>query len=558
MRKGTRWLPAVLAATTLAAAGGVRAEDPPRCSLRMRDVAPEAGLDFVHDRGAGGAKHLPETMGGGLAWLDYDGDGRLDLYAVQSGPYPPDASSRAANRLYRNLGDRRFAEVTAAAGAGDRGCGQGAVASDVDGDGDADLYVTNIGRDVLLRNRGDGTFEDATGAAGLGLDGWSSSAALADADGDGDLDLYVSRYLDYAPDHGLYCGDPERGELEYCDPSLFTGATDAFYRQEDGGIFAEETRTAGFAAATGRGLGVLWTDLDGDGAPDVYVANDLDPNLLFANRGGTFRDESLLSGAAVNRDGAAEAGMGVAVADVDGDLAPDLAVTNFDVETNTLYRNLGPLFFRDDSAVSGFGLPSFNRLAFGLVAADLDRDGAIDFYVANGHIFERPKRENVFYEQPDQVLLGDGAGGFRALDCAWLRAAPTVARGLAAADFDRDGDVDLAVQANGGPLALLENRSPDAPWLGVELRGDGGNTEGVGARAVLTAGGRRQVRWIVAGDSYQSSSERRALFGLGTDGPIEVDVEVEVEIRWPSGRRQRLAGPPAGHYLRLYDRRYDP
>ncbi len=517
--------------------------------VRMVDVAARAGIDFVHDNGAAGDKHLPETMGAGLAWLDYDGDGWQDLYVVQSGAYPADGGARAANRLFRNLGDGRFVDVTARAGAGDRGCGQGATAADLDGDGAVDLYVTNIGPDSVLLNRGDGRFHQAAGDLGLGLDGWWSSAALADADGDGDLDLYVTRYLEYEPDHGFHCGDPDTGELRYCDPSLFYGARDAFYRndlEEGRARFDEVTAAAGIAPADGRGLGVLFTDLDGDGRPDLYVANDLNLNFLYANAGaGRFVDRSLVSGTAVNRDGKPEAGMGVAVADVDGDLDPDLAVTNFDVETNTLYRNLGGLDFDDVSAPSGFGLPSFNRLAFGLVAADLDRDGDLDFYVANGHIFERPKRENVSYRQPDQVLLGDGGGRFTPLECAWLEERPSVARGLAAVDFDNDGDVDLAVQENGGPLALLENRSPAAGWLGVELEGAGANTQAVGARVTLRRSGAAQVGWVLAGDSYQSSSDRRLLFGLGAGGPGEL------EVRWPRGRRQRWTAPPAGAYLHL-------
>jgi len=529
--------------------------------IAFEAVARSAGLDFRHETGARGGKHLPETMGAGLAFLDADGDGWQDLYLVQSGP-SPGGGEGARNRLFRGWGGRgeiRFEEVEAS-GAEDPGYGQGATAADVDGDGRTDLYVTNDGRDALYLNRTEpgGTirFVDATAEAGLGLEGWSSSAAFADAEGDGDLDLYVSRYLEYTPDHGLECRDTETGRRKYCDPSLFLGAGDRFFLQGEPreGLprFADATEAAGLGEARGRGLGVVFTDLDGDGLPDLYVANDLTLNFLFRGRGTSsdggvsFEDLSLFSGTAVNREGKPEAGMGLAVGDVDGDLDPDLAVTNFDVETNTLYRNLGELAFDDVSAPSGFGPPSFNLLGFGLIFADLDRDGDLDAYVANGHIFERPPRENVAYRQPGQVLLGDGAGGFHAVECSGLAERATLARGLAAADVDNDGDVDLAYQVNGGEPELLRNDTEGGNWVGVELRGVGANTEAIGARVVLETDRGRRVRWVLAGESYQSSGDKRLLFGLA-----EGEEPRELEVLWPSDRRLRLSSPPAGHYLRL-------
>ncbi|HVR28805.1 MAG TPA: CRTAC1 family protein [Thermoanaerobaculia bacterium] len=510
-------------------------------------------MPFRHVAGGSGGKHLPETMGAGLAWIDYDGDGWLDLYLVQSGPYPPAGSAEAANRLFRNRGGEGFEEVPAS-GTEHTGYGQGVLALDLDGDGATDLIVTNVGATALLRNRGDGTFEDASGRLGEPASprAWGSSVAAADAEGDGDLDLYVAQYLDYDPEAELFCGDRATGERDYCDPAMFEGLRDHFFRNRGDGSFEEVGRQVGLGGADGKGLGVIFGDLDGSGRPDLYVANDLTLNLLFRNRGdGVFEDLSLLSGAAVNAHGRPEAGMGVIMADLDGDGDPDLAVSNFDVETNTLYRNLGGLSFEDASSVSGFGLPSFNLLGFGLIAADFDLDGALDVFVANGHIFERPRRENVSYRQRDLLLRGDGRGRFAEVRCAALESAPRVGRGAAAADFDLDGDVDLAVANNDDGPTLLINRIAEMAhpgWLGVELVGGAPNTEAIGAVVTLRQGDRAQRRWVLAGDSYLSSGDRRVVFGLADrDAPLVLDVD------WPSGKHQRVVAPSSGRYLRLVE-----
>ncbi len=542
-----RHAPVLLCLAAIVPALASAAETEACRGLSFHDVALEAGLRLDHVNGAIGAKHLPETMGSGLAWLDYDSDGLLDLYVVQSGPFPPDGDASAANRLFRNVGSGRFADVTDATGTGDRGYGQGAVAADVDGDGFVDLYVSNYGPDVLLRNRGDGTFVDGTTQAGLGLAGWSASAALADADRDGDLDLYVTRYVEFDPAMDIFCGDPDSGQRRYCDPSLFRGATDRYYRNLGQGRFEDATEAAGFAGADGKGLGVVFTDLDGDRLPDVYVANDLTINLLYRNRGdGTFEALSLISGAGLNRDGKAEAGMGLAVGDVDGDGDPDLMVSNFDVETNTLYENLGRLEFRDVAAESNFGPPSFNLLGFGLVLGDMDLDGDLDTYTANGHIFERPNRDTSTYAQPDLLLLGDGKGGFRSASCGPAFDGRHVGRGLAAADYDDDGDLDLAVVNNGGPLQLLRNESVQRTWLGIRLSGRSPNTEAIGARVAVTDGSTTQLRWVQAGQSYLSSNDRRLLFGFA-DGVAPTKLTVE----WPEGTSSVIETPKANRYLHV-------
>ncbi|RMH21391.1 MAG: CRTAC1 family protein [Acidobacteria bacterium] len=518
---------------------------PEPCAITLVDVAADAGLDFRHRRGARGAKQLPETMGSGVAWLDFDGDGWLDLYAVQSGPLPGDAppgDPARANRLFRNLGGAsspRFVEIPAAAGAGDRGYGQGVVAGDADGDGTVDLYVANFGPDALYVNRGDGTFEERTAAAGLGLDGWSSSAAFADYDRDGDLDLYVTRYLIYDLGHDLFCGDLDAGERDYCAPWLFAGASDRLYRNRGDGTFDDVTAAAGLAGADGKGLGVIFADLDGDRWPDLYVANDQTVNSLFRNRGdGTFEDLSFLSGAGVNQEGLPEAGMGLAVGDVDGDGRPDLAVTNYDVETNTLYKNLGGMQFADVSVPSGFGLPSFNLLGFGLALADFDRDGDLDAYVANGHVREHTRRQSVAYAQPDLVLLNDAGPDrrFVPLPCAVPPAPHHVGRGLAWADFDRDGDPDLAISNSGGPLQLLRNDGAGGGWLGLGLRPA---AAAVGALVRLRSAAGEQSRLILAGDAYQSTSAPEALFGFRSP-------PTTLSVTWPDGRRVLLRHPPTG------------
>ncbi|MCY3969807.1 MAG: CRTAC1 family protein [Acidobacteria bacterium] len=562
---------ALFAASTPAAGWpqiGATSED---CGFDFVDVAAEAGLSFVHESGASGGLHLPETMGAGTAWIDFDGDGWMDVYLVQSGPFPPQGGQSSADRLFRNLGPEaagnfRFEPVET--GTLPRGYGQGVVAADIDGDRDVDLLVSHYGPTVLLRNLGDGAFAvpeplpAASPEAGADAFPWGSSMALAD--GDGDLDLYVSRYVDYDPEHGLVCrrDGPDSGR-QVCDPSLFLGQHDRYYLNRGGGVFEDATAPAGLGGAHGKGLGVVFTDLDGDGMADLYVANDLTLNLLFRNRGdGTYEDQSLLSGAAVNGHGRPEAGMGLAVADFDLDGDPDLAVTNFDVETNTLYRNDSTAAghqFEDTSAVSGFGLPSFNLLGFGIVAEDLDRDGSLDVYVGNGHIFSTPSRDNTSYRQRNLLLRGAGTGSFAEVRCDWTDRDPLVSRGVALGDFDNDGDGDLLVTANDGPVRLWRNdaAAPRGGWLAVELRGSARNTQGVGAAVTLVpaAGTRPERRWVLRGDSYQSSSDHRlrwaaASSGRGiTAGGAGDGGILRLDVHWPSGDRTRIVDPPRGVYL---------
>ncbi len=626
-------------ATLETTASGSAAESTDECPIRFVDQTVPAGLSgFRHQSGARGEHHLPETMGAGVAWLDYDGDGWSDLYLVQSGAFPPISSSAKeaslasdGARLFRSLGvdangEVRFEDKTGAAGLLQPRVpiyGQGVLAADFDNDGDPDLLLTGYRGITLLENR-NAVFHQVEISSPTVAREWSTSAGAADANSDGRLDLYVARYLDYDPAADLLCGDEvdrvaagiggpgggaqtastqsplepgangaNTGHREACDPSLFEGQRDVFWLGEKsaGLTFKEATLDWGLqlgdGEVVGKGLGVLFVDLDEDARADLYVANDITPNHLFLNRGEEgFVDESLLSGAAVNQYGKAEAGMGLAVIDIEGDGDPDVAVTNFDVETNTLYRNDGGGFFQDVSTESGFGLPSFNQLGFGLLSADFDLDGFTDLYVANGHIFKQPKRPNVSYEQEDQVLRGSAGSGGRTGALKWIRCATEglpkrVSRGAASADYDLDGDLDIVVTHVDEVPVLLESQTnvavptglagrrgvPKAAglggesWVGLALSGSVSNRDSVGAVVRLRAGsGPAHSEWVLASGSYLSSSARDLRFALGsrTEGngssPSPPDSSVErLEIRWPSGRRLVLASPPHGALLRVVE-----
>lgn len=551
-----------------------------RCPLRFQEATEATGIDFTHDSGRSGAKHLPETMGAGVAWLDFDGDGWLDLFLVQSGPFPPDEGGEngrsPAHRLYRGIGPGaarggeaasergRFVDASHLLPAGiPGGYGQGALAFDVDGDGDQDLLLTAIrGRGpsqsavTLLRNVR-GSFQVETLEQPAMAYRWATAATAADVDRDGDLDLFVAHYLDFDPAAEIFCGRPatesEPAQPEYCDPSLFTGQSDLFWRNEAGTLRLDAERGPRLpsGAVLGKGLGALFIDVNGDDWPDLYVANDITPNHLHVGGADGFVEDGLLAGVAVNAEGKPEAGMGVAALDVDRDGDPDLAVSNFDVETNTLYLNLGGGAYEDRSAASGFGVPSFNLLGFGLVAEDFDLDGWVDVYAANGHIFEQPMRANVAYRQPDLLLLG-GDRRFTPVPCAVEAFPARVSRGAASADFDRDGDVDLVLTHIDEAVALVANTldpSGDA-WVGVELRSPGANTEAVGARVSLRTTSEagsvsEQARWVVAGGSYLSSSARELRFAT------DPSASTAVEVHWPTGRELRIESPPLGRILRI-------
>ena len=519
------------------------------CPVLFRDVAAQAGLKFLHQRGATPAHQLPETMGSGLAWLDYDNDGWMDLYVVQSGPFSGNGGPRPPDRLYRNNRDGTFTDVTEKAGLKNTGYGMGAIAADYDNDGWVDLFVTNFGRNVLYHNNGDGTFTDVTEKAGVGGSGWSTSAAFADFDGDGFLDLFVVRYLDYSVEKNYFCGDPVKGRRDYCHPSLYPPIGNLLFRNNGDGTFTDVTDSSGIGGSRGKGLGVVVTDIDDDGRPDIYVANDTTMNFLFHNLGAMkFEDVSLISGAGVNASGRAFGGMGVSAGDLDGDGRIDLAVANFEAEPNSFYRNLGSGVFEDASSMSGFGPPAFNFSGFGLNMLDAANAGRLDVFIANGHVLEVPKMQGVTYAERPFLMWNDGKGRFHEKGCGEPFRRALVGRGSAVADYDNDGDLDIAVSNSGGPLELLRNDGKHGGWVGLALSGTKSNRQGIGARVTLETENRRQVREVKAGDSYLSSSDPRVHFGLG-GAAIR-----RVVVRWPSGIVQEVSSARPGRYQTIEEK----
>jgi enediyne biosynthesis protein E4 len=528
------------------ARGPDKAEKAPGCPVSFTDVAESSGLKFRHDKGATRERRLAETMGSGLAWLDYDNDGWMDLYVVQSGPFPPSASSgaRAQDRLYRNNHDGTFTDVTEKAKLKDNSYGMGAVAADYDNDGFTDIYVTNYGRNILYRNNGDGTFTDVTDRAGLAVNTWSTSAAFADFDGDGYLDLVVLRYVDDSKEKDLFCGDRTTGKRDYCTPKLFPPTHDFLFHNNRDGTFTDITASAGLDKALGKGLGVVVADVDDDGKPDIYVANDTTMNFLFHNLGGNrFEDVSLVSGAALSSAGTPYGGMGVNAGDLTGSGRLDLVVANFEAELNSFFRNLGQGVFEDATSASGFGGPSFLFSGFGLNLFDAANLGRLDVFVANGHVMETPALKGSTAAQRPFLIWNDGKGKFHEKGCGAPFSRELIGRGSAVADYDNDGDLDIAVSNSNGPLELLRNDGTHGNWIGFALRGTKSNRQGVGARITIETEAGRQIREVKAGESYLASCDPRVHFGLGASTAVK-----KIVIRWPSGIVQEVSDARPGKY----------
>jgi hypothetical protein len=515
--------------------------------VRFTDVTEEAGIRFRHHHGGGGEKRLVEIMSGGGGLWDYDGDGDVDLFFTNGAPLPGySGPSPLSDALYRNEGGR-FTDVTAEAGLVTPGYSMGCVAADYDNDGDLDLYVTRFGPNRLYRNNGDGTFIDATENAGVGHESFGANAAFSDIEGDGDLDLYVANYVIDAP---VYCGDRARGLRTYCHPDNYVGAPDVLYRNESDGTFSDFTREAGVEAPGGRGLGVLVTDYDEDGDPDVYVANDSEMNFLFRNLGsGRFEETALSAGVGFDEEGRPQGSMGLDAADFDSDGKLDLFVTNYEGESNTLYRNLGDGTFVDVTYRAGLALPSLPWVGFGTNFFDFDNDADPDIFVANGHVMD-PEflPESTSFAQRKQ-LYENREGRFT--DISPL-AGPAfereqVGRGTAFGDWDDDGDVDLVVMNNDDVPNLLRNETGNGNhWIRLRLVGRESNRDGIGSFVAVAAGGKRQIDELRSGTSYLSQNDLRLHFGLGAVDRIE-----RLEIRWPSGRRETLLDLPVDEELLL-------
>ena len=516
---------------------------PIESAIHFTDVTDTVGIRFTHANGATGEFHLPETLGAGGAFLDYNNDGYLDLYLV---------NSAAPSVLFRNNSDGTFKDVTSSAKMNNQGSyGHGVACGDYDNDGYVDIYVTNFGPNRLYRNDGDGTFTDVTAQAGVGDPRWSSSATFFDYDSDGYLDLYVVNYVNYKSDASApvcfaqaVVNLPAFGETErvrgYCHPKNFEGAPDRLYRNNGDGTFTDTTEAANIrdpgGMFLGKGLGVVAADFDADGNPDIYVANDDTPNYLFYNKGdGTFAEIAILIGCAYSADGVAQAGMGVDAGDYNGDGFLDLFVTNFSYETNTLYRNNGDGTFTDVSYKARLGEESYLFLGFGTGFFDPDNDGHLDIFVANGHIFPNIERTTdvLSYRQPNQLFLNQTDGTFGEMQ---LEDRHAVSRGTLFGDYDNDGDTDVLVtQLNGkGTLLRNENRTSNN-YLRLKLIGTLSNRDGIGTRVTLTLGTESQTREVRRGYSYLSSNDPRLLFGLEERTLVD-----KLQIRWQSGIVQTL------------------
>lgn len=510
--------------------------------FRFREIAAEAGLDFVHVSGMTEVKHFPTANGSGVALFDYDNDGKLDVYFATGTMLPLGTARTGPNRLYKNMGGNSFKDVTAASGLGFSGFCHGIVVGDIDNDGDQDVFLCNYGANVLYLNNGDGTFRDISQSAGIARPNWSSGGAFLDYDNDGDADLYVANYGEWIyPQDDVFCGDRAKNVRLYCSPRTIRTVKHILYRNNGDLTFTDVTDEAGVGRSDGHGFGVVAADLDGDGRTDLYVANDLNPNFLFLNKGdGTFEDATESSGAAYDEKGQAQSGMGVDAEDLNGDGLPDLLVTNFANEYNTLYQNIGKGRFMDLTPYFGLASDTTPWVGWGTALADFDNDGWPDNFVANGQVDNNRRQlgQNIAYEQPPLLFSNLQGQRFRLAtrDAGPYFDSKHVGRGAAFGDVDNDGDIDIVVNHKDGPPALLRNDSKnDNHWIRLELQGTRSQRDAVGTRVQVKAGPLTIHRQRKGGYSMESAHDPRLLIGVG--GAAKVD---SVVVSWPSGQVTRL------------------
>ncbi|PYQ08008.1 MAG: CRTAC1 family protein [Acidobacteria bacterium] len=510
------------------------------------DVTAAAGIRFKHNSGAFGKKYLPETIGAGGAWLDFDGDGWPDLLLANSKNWPGRPGPPTRPALYRNNHDGTFTDVTRGSGLDVDMYGLGVAAADYDNDGKTDVYLTGLGGNRLFRNLGGGKFADVTAKAGVANGGFSTSAVFFDYDKDGKLDLFVANYVEWSIDKDLFC-TLDGTHKSYCTPESYKGQSPALYHNRGDGTFEDVTAKAGLQNPSSKALGVTLLDYDGDGWLDLFVANDTQPNKLYRNKGnGTFAEVGMAAGVAFNEAGVARAGMGVDAADYDGSGRPSLIIGNFSNEMMALYHNEGTGLFIDEAPTSTLGQATLLSLTFACFFFDYDLDGRPDIFAGNGHVADdiatvQPK---VRYAQPPHLFRNAGGGRFEVMDdkLGPAFARPMVARGAAYADFDGDGDLDLLVTTNNGPARLLRNDGGNRNhFLRVHTVGTRSNRDGIGARVTATPEGAAK-RWgiVKTGSSYASQSELTLTFGLGPTARAS-----KVEVAWPSGTVDTIPNVPA-------------
>ncbi len=526
-------------------------------TVKFVDVLPQTGITFKHDNAATPEKYFIETMGAGCGWIDYNNDSFLDVYLVQSSEtrlYKPKKPLRSA--LYRNNGDGSFTEVTEQAGVGAEGVfGTGVAVADYDNDSFADLYAVGWDRAILYRNNGDGTFSDVTQKAGVANRGkWGSSAAFFDYDKNGHLDLMIANYVDWSPDHNLFCGEHRPGYRSYCHPDNYQGQLPTLYHNNGDGTFTDVTEQAGMGNELAKGLGLVAADFNNDGWIDVFQANDTMRNFLFLNNAdGTFRDVTFMAGVGYSEDGKAEAGMGTDAADYDGNGWMDLYVTHLNFELDRLYRNNGDDTFDDATDRSQIGGQIILFSGFGTRFFDYDNDGRVDLFVANGHILDNIHlfHDNVTYAEPNLMFRNVGEGRFDNVSdqLGPEFSLPRVSRGAALGDYDNDGDLDILISNNGQAPQLLRNDGGNMNhWLAVYLRGTRSNRDGIGARLKMVAGELTQVSDAKGGMSYQAAQDPRVYLGLGVHQNVD-----SLEITWPSGTVDRLENVAANQIITVQE-----